>query len=359
MKPFDKKFSEINSFIHNEHKPDFKNLLNVLKRNKPSRHTLFEFFLNDSLYSNLTREITYDLADPDRNVKRTIDGYHIAGYDYTTIVTPNFDFYSNQIAKNGGEESISMNEGGVIFDKQSFQDYKWPDPLKADYNILDRLAGYLPDGMKFISYGPCGILENVTKLVGYENLCFMSFDDPELLQQIFDEVGTRFVEYYRICSGYDSVGALISNDDWGFCNQTFMSTKDMRKYVIPWHKKIAETIHKSGKPVILHSCGKLDDVMDDIIDVIHYDAKHSYEDNITPVEQAYKKYGNRIAILGGIDLDFLCRSTPKEVYNRAVALLKQSDLNGGYALGSGNSIPHYVPQENYLAMIAAAVFNPQ
>jgi uroporphyrinogen decarboxylase len=37
-------------------------------------------------------------------------------------------------------------------------------------------------------------------------------------------------------------------------------------------------------------------------------------------------------------------------------MLEQTSAKGGYALGSGNSIPYYVPQENYLAMIAAAVF---
>jgi uroporphyrinogen decarboxylase len=80
----------------------------------------------------------------------------------------------------------------------------------------------------------------------------------------------------------------------------------MRRLVIPWHREIAKAIHLAGKPAILHSCGQLEHVMDDIIDDIKYDGKHSYEDKILPVEQAYEKWGNRIAILGGIDLDFVC-----------------------------------------------------
>jgi uroporphyrinogen decarboxylase len=146
---------------------------------------------------------------------------------------------------------------------------------------------------------------------------------------------------------------LISNDDWGFKTQTMLSPADMRRYVIPWHKRIVETIHKAGKPAILHSCGNLKLLMDDIIDTIGYDAKHSYEDSILPVEEAYELYGKRIAILGGLDLDFVCRSTPDEVHKRAVAMLERVKGRGGYALGTGNSVPEYVPVENYLAMISA------
>jgi uroporphyrinogen decarboxylase len=123
---------------------------------------------------------------------------------------------------------------------------------------LDRLSDHLPDGMKLIVYGPGGVLENVIALVGYDNLCYLLVDDRELVQEIFDAIGSRLVKYYEICAPFKTVGVLISNDDWGFNTQTMLSVEDMRQYVIPWHKKIAEVIHASGKPAILHSCGNLD-----------------------------------------------------------------------------------------------------
>jgi uroporphyrinogen decarboxylase len=95
--------------------------------------------------------------------------------------------------------------------------------------------------------------------------------------------------------------------------------------------------------------------MDDVIDTLKYDGKHSFEDTIQPVEQAYEQYGKRIAILGGIDVDFICRSDPAAVHERAKAMVERAGTLGGYALGSGNSIPSYVPHEGYFAMIAAAV----
>ena len=358
MKQFRAEFTNFDCFIEKKRTPDFNNILKVLKKEIPDRPTLFEFFLNGDLYDNLTYKIEYKESDADKDYKRVIDAFRIAGYDYVTMHGSNFGFASNRHQEKG-QASISLNEGTVISDRESFEKYNWPDPDKTDYAGLERISGYLPEGMKIIICGPDGVLETVVKLVGYENLCYLIADDPELVQEIFDAVGSRFVRYYEICSACDSVGALISNDDWGFNTQTFLSVNDMRKFVVPWHKKIANTIHASGKPAILHSCGMLDSVMDDIIDDIKYEAKHSYEDGIRPVEKVYEKYGGRIAVLGGIDVDFICRSTPEEVYNRAVSMLEKASSKGGYALGSGNSIPYYVPQKNYLAMIAAAVMNQE
>ena len=85
------------------------------------------------------------------------------------------------------------------------------------------------------------------------------------------------------------------------------------------------------------------------------DARHSYEDTILPVEEAYERYGDRFAIIGGIDVDFVCRARPDEVYGRARAMLERTAGRGGYALGTGNSVPDYVPDENYFAMIRAAL----
>lgn len=246
-----------------------------------------------------------------------------------------------------------MNDGTVIFDRKSFEAYPWPNPDEADYSRLETLSAELPEGMKLIVHSPDGILENVVRLVGFENLCFMLADDPDLAKDLFDAVGSRMLRYYELCAPYDSVGALISNDDWGFKTQTMLSVDDLRRFVFPWYKKIVEVAHKAGKPAILHSCGQLEKVMDDIIDDMKFDAKHSFEDGILPVERAYEKWGGRISILGGMDVDFLCRSRPEDIYNRAAAILEKTKMQGGYALGSGNSIPDYVPVEAYFAMISA------
>ncbi len=335
-------------------KANFENLLKILNQEKPDRPTLFEFFMNDTVYKKLAGKEVTDKKDKLSNMRLMINAFKNAGYDYATIKTIDINALAFPSGEREHGKSISLNDGVLISDRKSFEAYPWPDPEKGDFEFLDEIAAEIPEGLKLIPSGPGGVLENVIRLVGYDNLCFMTIDDKELAKDIFDAIGSRLVRYYEICAKFDTVGAIMSNDDWGFKTQPMLSPEDFRKYIVPWHRRIAEAAHKEGKPAILHSCGNLESLMDDIIDDIKYDGKHSYEDNICPVEEAYEKWGSRIAILGGLDLDFLCRSSSDEVRERSRKMLEQSAERGSYALGSGNSIPEYVPEENYFAMIREA-----
>jgi len=333
--------------------PDFENLINVFERKKPSRPTLFEFALNDSLVERLSGVNKFDPTDRLAIFKSQIMAFKNAGYDYTTISGWRTNTLSFPKGESEKKESVSQNAGVLITDRESFEKYPWPNAGLGDYDMFYDLKTSLPDGMKIVVSGNGGILENVVDLVGFENLCLITLMDEELTTEIFDAVGSRFLRYYEIVAPIETVGACIVNDDWGFKNQTMLSPDMLRRWVFPWHKKIVSAIHSSGKHAILHSCGNLKAIMGDIISDMNYDAKHSFEDLITPVEEAYDLWGKEIAILGGIDMDFLVRSSPKEIQERSLNLLKKSNQAGGYALGSGNSIPNYIPDDNYLAMISS------
>ncbi len=95
-----------------------------------------------------------------------------------------------------------------------------------------------PQGMKGVTILPNGFLENLTSLIGYDNLCFMLFDHPDLVQKTIDKIGSILYRYYENCLEYDVIGACMVNDDWGFISQPMLSPNDMRKYIVPWHKKI-------------------------------------------------------------------------------------------------------------------------
>lgn len=332
-------------------KPDFENFLKVLRCDPTAKPALFEMFMGERIYEELSGK-SLQVQTPLERLKIVVEAFANAGYDYATTHACNFGFPT---AVKHQAQSVSLNEGSVIQDRESFEAYPWPDPDACEYSHLADIAPFLPDNMKLMVMGPGGVLENVTALVGYDKMCYMLYDDPELMEDIFAAVGSRMVRYYENAAKFDSVGVLMSNDDWGFKTQTFFSIPDMRKYVFPWHKKIAAAGHSAGKPVLLHSCGYMGDVMDDIIEDMQYDGKHSYEDCIIPVEESYRRWGGRIAILGGIDLDYLMRTPPEEIRARCKAMLELAGEKGGYALGSGNSIPDSVPLEQYFAMLGSLV----
>ncbi len=329
--------------------PDFGQMLKVLRRERPDRPVLCEFAIKWSLVDAF--------ADPGLELDRREDpanpyratAWRNMGFDYM-MAGGTWGLPKGERAKGS---TVSLNEGALITDRARFESYDWTEPDESHFIFIREAR--LPAGMKIITNTPGGVLENVVSLVGYERLCYWSVDDPELLGAVFDAVGSRLVRYYEVCGGYENVGACFVNDDWGFKTQTMLPPAGMRRYVLPWHKRIVDVIHAAGKPALLHSCGNLGELMDDVIVEIGYDAKHSFEDSILPIEDAYERWGARIALLGGIDVDFLCRSDPAAIKARCRAMLERAADRGGYALGSGNSIPEYVPDDHFLAMTSVAL----
>ena len=346
----------INIMKLHDRKPDINNIYKVFRGEPPSRPTLFELFLNRPLYERLAqRTLPADSADPGLdNLLLVIDAYAAAGYDYATSHGCDISF-KNERSKPEGKDTLSLNQGYVITDEASFEAYEWPVPEKCDYSRLEKAEAYMPEGMKLMVMGPGGVLENAIGLTGYDNLCFMLYENPGLAKAVFDKVGSCLLRYYEIAAQYPAAGFIMSNDDWGFKSQTFLSPEHMREYVLPWHKKIVETAHARNLPAVLHSCGNLEEVMDDVIDYCGFDAKHSYEDIIMPVEDVYEKYHGRIAVLGGVDVDYIINRPDSDITARCRGMLKRAEGRGGYALGTGNSVPEYVPQDKYLTMIKAAL----
>ena len=337
--------------VKRKYPPDFNQLLKVVHRDIPDRPVLFEYFTNNPLNAMLAGRPGFEPVTPEELFEITIHAFHNAGFDHVTIPSRFFNGLKFELARQEKKASVSQNMNAVITDRDAFERYSWPDPDTGDYHLLDRYSSLLPEGMKFIVSAPGGLLENVTDLAGFERLCCMLYEDEELTGWIFDAVGSRLLQFYERCAPFEQVGALIINDDWGFKTQTMFDPDSMRKYVFPWHKKMVEAIHAQGKPVIFHSCGNIYSMLDEIIETIGYDAKHSFEDVILPVEEAWREWSGKIAIMGGIDMNFLATATPAEIKARAEKLLQLTGLKS-YALGSGNSIPGFIPAENFLAMIS-------
>ncbi|HPF42903.1 MAG TPA: uroporphyrinogen decarboxylase family protein [Bacillota bacterium] len=333
--------------------PDFHNLELVLKKQKPPRPVMFDFIIGDEKTRMLAKEDYRDETELDR-VVTTLKAFENAGYDHSPIIVRGLDFTRKTDRSHQNVQTKSLNSGATITSRETFESYKWPELSDCDFSIIHKAGKHLTKGVLFVPFSLDGILENTIGIVGYENLCYMLYDDYDLAADIFKNVGTRIAEYFEICLNYSEVGAVLLNDDWGFNSQTMVPPDILRKHVFPWYQKVAEKAHKMGKYALLHSCGYYQDIIDDIIDVIKIDGRHSYEDKIVPVENAYRELNPRLAILGGMDVDFLSRSQPSQIYARCVKMLKLSAKSGGYALGSGNSIPDYISNENYLAMLKAA-----
>ena len=242
---------------------------------------------------------------------------------------------------------------------QSWDDYErfpWPDPSRADYFPLEYLSRHLPEGMGLMVEHSCHVMELLVDAFTYEGLSLAIYDQPDLVAAVAGRITAALAGFFRQVVDMDNVVAFCTGDDMGFRSGTFLSPADMRRYVLPSHTEISAIAHAHGKRRYLHACGNLDAIMTDLIETVSIDGKHSFEDAIQPVEEFHRLYGNRIASLGGVDVDLLARGTEEEVRARTRQVIAACAPLGRFAIGSGNSITNYVALENYLAMVEEALF---
>jgi len=252
--------------------------------------------------------------------------------------------------QNRGQRSWTDEHSGPIQNMDDFEEYPWPEPANFQTPTLEWLSENLPDDMCIVA-GCHSIFEQVTWLMGYESLCFAIHDNPDLVDAMFNRIGDTFHEAAKVLVQFDRIKILHGGDDMGFNTGPMVSPEVLINKSFKWHKRNAEVAHEAGKLYILHACGNLSSLMDSLINYVKIDGKHSFEDVIEPVTEAKKRYGSKIALLGGIDVDFLCRANKADIRKRVRDTLEICQVGGGYCLGSGNSVTNYIPVENYLVMM--------
>ncbi len=344
-------------------KPDIEGLMRNLRREgTPERTYYMELFLDreveDAIIARYDLLQGLDPADPYFELQRRIALYRFLGYDAIPAGIIGFVFPRDNLNVTDDTAGLARQSGrtwadetrGVITSWEDFERYPWPRSESYDLSHLEWLEKNLPDDMGV--YAGChSIFEEVTWLMSYQGLCFALYDQPDLVDAMFERIGELHTEAAGILVQFSRVRILFGGDDMGYKTSTMIPARILIEKSFPWHARSARLAHEHGKLYLLHACGNLAEVMPALIEQVQIDGRHSFEDAIEPVTVAKKRWGDRVALLGGIDMDLLARGTPEQVRQRVRETLDVCMPGGGYCLGSGNTVANYIPLENYLAML--------
>jgi uroporphyrinogen decarboxylase len=297
--------------------------------------------------------------DPDAPRWRHLAFQRFIGLDFVSVrvADQNWVFGNETVADTAelskGDRTYRDEHRGPITTWEEFEAYPWPDPNSpGSTRDIEWWQEHLPDDM-CLAARACGhYCEHLTWLMGYEALCIALYDNRDLVRAIAD----RLIGYYEamdeLFAQFDRIRIFFPSDDMGFKTGPMISPADLREFVLPGHKQTARRAHDAGCVCILHACGSLHEIIDDLVDDVQIDGKHSFEDTIEDVRDLKRNgYGQRIALLGGIDVDFLCRADHDAIRARVRDTLDVCQPGGRYCLGTGNSVANYIPVENYLAML--------
>lgn len=342
--------------IREPFQPDYRNLLQVLHNERPQRLPLYEHhidlpFICKALGRNLAPQGNRkeDYVAHYREVMAFWQGMTYDGFDYEAAIC---DIFPGHGAILGGT--------GPIQTRADFNSYPFDDLPRIFWETyqprLEAIREALPPGMK--AYGGCGygIFESSQDLVGFESLCIMQYENPELFTDLFRRIGDLYVTLWSrmVCDYSDIFVFFRMGDDLGYKTSTMLAPRVIRQHILPQYKRVIDLVHGAGKKFLLHSCGCIFAVMEDLL-ALRIDAKHSNENQIAPFERWIDEYSRRIGLFGGIDVNTLCLSRAEDVYQEVLEKGTRFRTKAlGYGLGSGNSIPEYVPVDGFMAMIEAA-----
>ncbi len=262
------------------------------------------------------------------------------------VTTSNYSKFTDE-----DTERIWMEEAkGSISNLTDFEKFNWPTLEDIDISLYDKVGELLPEGMKIIA-AVGDIITPLYQLTGFEVFYTAIYEQPELLEKMFERIGNIEYDVFQKVIKNKHVGAAFIGDDVAYTENLMVSPKILRKYLFPWYKEMTDLAKREEKPCIFHSDGKLYEVMDDLIDC-GFSALHPIEPKAMDINFVKETWGDRLCIIGNIDLAYtLTLGTPQDVEEEVKQRIHDLAPGGGYCVASSNSITEYVPLENYQALV--------
>jgi uroporphyrinogen decarboxylase len=338
------------------YEPDFTNFENVLRGGRGHRVPLAELVIDQELKEAFLGRPLVGVADE-------VEFRYQAGYDYAWVSVGMIDPAGTVNRERVRESEERHVEGkdrrvwadqheGQIRDRDDLEAYPWPDPDSLDYGPFEEGTSALRPGMKLVAVlGK--IFTAAWQLTGFERFCELSVLQPEFAAALTERVGRIQAEVFRRVIELDSVGAAWLPDDIAFHTGTLLPPEWFRRHVFPFYRQMNEAARRLGKPVIFHSDGDMSPVLEDILEA-GFDALHPIEPESMDIYALRKRVGMRLCLVGNISVNTLSIGTPEEIRALVKDRVTRLGHDGAYCVGSSNSVPNYVPFENYLVLLQAS-----
>ncbi len=328
--------------------PDFVNLQNTLLNKKSKYVPMIELGIDPTIKAKF---LGRPILTPEDDIEFMLN----AGYDFVKIQPEIVINLNRQMLQNTGQENDSHDrawspEGeGLITNWEEFEKYSWPNKDHINYSRFEVMRDKLPENMGIIGqYGD--IYTNVWELMGFETFAMAIYEQPDLVQAIFDKMSDVILSMFNTMADMDFIGALWYSDDIAYSSNLMVSPDFLRVHFFPILKHIGDLTREKNIPFIYHTDGVLWDVMEDFINC-GVTALHPIEPKSMDIYQVKQKFGDSLCLCGGVEVDLLARGSSQEIIELATKYIEEIGTNGGYCLGSSNSIPNYVNFDNYQAML--------
>lgn len=238
---------------------------------------------------------------------------------------------------------------GQVLPEPSLKGYLFPDPVSS--RVFGSMRERVEQGkglFKVFSIG-FSLYERAWTLRGMENLMMDFYDHPDFVHGLLDAIADYNIAQVREALKYD-IDAVHFGDDWGQQHGLQMGIGMWREFIKPRLRRMYCAVKEAGKFVSIHSCGDVDELFDDLID-IGLDCFNPFQPEVMDVEALHSKYLGRLCFHGGLSTQkTLPYGTPADVVRETEKLIRMG-RRGGYIFAPAHAVEGDVPVENMVAFI--------
>ncbi len=249
------------------------------------------------------------------------------------------------------DKDIGIVEGCVL-SEPDLKGFEFPDPLdERFFRDIPGKIGQYRDRFRVFYLG-FSLFERAWTLRGMENLLFDFVDNPQFVHELFTAIADYNIAQVREALKYD-IDAVYFGDDWGQQNGLIMGKPYWDEYIKPQLRRMYGFVRSSGKFQMIHSCGKVDELFDDLVD-LGLNCFNPFQPEVMDTSDLIRRYRGRLAFHGGLSTQRILPYGSVNEVRRETERLLELGREGGYIFAPSHAVENDVPLDNILAFLDVA-----
>lgn len=282
-------------------------------------------------------------------------GKFTVGVNFEKLTTLQKEYALNQNAETIAKVSELLNFSAVTIPGGYWESspgipafYYLPDEYR--FKQAEILKSIISDNIALVAN--CGGVMAMPEGNNYVDFSIQMMTDPNSIDVI---AGTVFEDSLYLIDRFAEIGvdAILTASDIADSHGTYFSPEQLDRYIYPYLKKWSEYINKLGLKSIMHTDGKINDVVASIASSPVNGIQALDSTAGVDIVDIGSKYKDSLCVCGNIDCGLVLSSTPDLIYDATTKLISEMSGAKNFVIGASNALEYSTPSENYLSLINA------